>query len=84
MAPFDGTTRQRLAAVLRSRFRTLAIEDPPAGLTTGDACRPTPLSLLTPDSGTGEIAMRGWLTGQGHNWGRSSIPETRREGSFRL
>lgn len=45
VAPFDGTTRKRFAAVLGSRVRPLAVEDAPAGITTGDACKPTPLSL---------------------------------------
>src|SRR5665811_2236508 len=32
-------------------------------ITTGDVCKPTPLSLLTPDSGTEEIASRVQLEG---------------------
>src|SRR5450756_2395617 len=37
----------------------LVIQDAPAGITTGDASKPTPLSLLTPDGGTEEIARQG-------------------------
>ena len=37
----------------------LVIQDAPAGLTIGDASKPTPLSLLTPDGGTEEIARQG-------------------------
>jgi len=63
VAPFVGTTRERFAAVLGPasvpRHRRRA----------GRHChrrrngKPTPLSLLTPDSGPEEIARRGWVYG---------------------
>jgi hypothetical protein len=50
----------RLCWVLRP---CLVIEDAPAGIATGDASKPTPLSLLTRDSGPEEKARRGSSSG---------------------